>query len=181
MDESKFDSNESKFDLNFGNFDMGEPMLGNLEGMIGLESDEIPVSSRTKEVREDKGRLKSSREQFCKCTEEGKKDHGAFSPKWIVAIQLMDLMNNHGGSLELYDAIFKWHVDNLEAKVAVSEELLHKRLMKRYNLNPTMAHEVSVYVPHAKETVPMPCHDIKAMTIDLLADTSLTDDDCLFF
>ena len=49
FDESKLDSNESKFDSNFRNLDMGEPMLGNLEGTIGLESDKIPTSSKSKD------------------------------------------------------------------------------------------------------------------------------------
>ena len=89
-------------------------------------------------------------------------------------------MNEKGGSVALYDAVFEWHLEHLSTTTSVSANGLHKELVERYNLEPIMPFEVNLELPFSKETVHLACHNAKAMTIDLLTDPRLRDEDFLF-
>ena len=118
--------------------------------------------------------------QFKEYIEHAKKDYRRFSPAMVAAIELMDLMNKKGGSVALYDEIFKWHLDHRSVYESIPSDQLHKKLVERNNLGPTLPFEKTVVLPHSKETLHIPCHDAKAMHIDLLTDPRWTDHDFLF-
>ena len=48
-----------------------------------------------------------------------KRDYFPFPPEYRAAIDLMDLMDKNGCSLTLYEDLFAWHLEHLEAKSAV--------------------------------------------------------------
>jgi hypothetical protein len=93
----------------------------------------------------------------------------------------MYLMNSKGGSLELYEEVFKWHMRHLETQDTVSARVLHSVLAKRYNLGNTMPVEKRTFLPHAKATIDIVTHDCVAQTVDLLTDPRIREDDYLFF
>ena len=69
-------------------------------------------------------------DEFQAYCERGKKDYKSFGAPMKAGIELMEMMNKDGGSLTLYAAIFKWHIENLEAQSTVSPEKLHKTLIE---------------------------------------------------
>ena len=120
-------------------------------------------------------------DDFREYIERAKREYRRYSPEMTAGIELMHLMNTKGGSVTLYDEIFKWHMDHLKTSNTVSAEILHKTLLERHNLGPTLPVEKETYLPHSGETVHIACHDAKAMEVDLLSDPRLCDDDYLFY
>ena len=49
------------------------------------------------------------------------RDNRELKPNWRAAIELMSLMDNKGGSIELYGAVLNWHVRNLFFRPTVQE------------------------------------------------------------
>ena len=117
---------------------------------------------------------------FMEYVKKAKQNHARFSYEMRAAIELMDLMNKKGGSVVLYDAVFQWHIAHTNAEKAISSETLHKTLVNRYYLGPTLPVEKTTILPHSGETVHIACHDAKAMEADLLTDPRWTDEDYLF-
>jgi hypothetical protein len=119
-------------------------------------------------------------QQFEEYCERAQKDYKKMDANLEAAVELMHLMNQKGGSLLLYNALMKWHVKNLQADRAVSAPKLHKTLIDRYNMEGTKPHDIPVYLPFAKETLQIPCHDALAQTFDLLTDPRHAMEDYLF-
>ena len=117
---------------------------------------------------------------FMEYVKKAKQNYARFSYEMRAAIELMDLMNKKGGSVALYDAVFQWHVAHMNAEKPIAAETLHKTLVERYYLGPTLPIEKTTTLPHSGETVHITCHDAKAMEADLLCDPRLTDEDYLF-
>ena len=120
-------------------------------------------------------------EDFRKYVERAKRECRRYSPEMMAGIELMHLMNTKGGSVALYEEIFAWHMDHLTTERTVSSEVLHKTLLERHNLGPTLPVEKETYLPHSGETVHIACHDAKAMLVDLLTDPRWGDNDYLFY
>ena len=118
--------------------------------------------------------------QFKEYVGRAKSDFSSFSADMKAAVELMQLMNSCGGSTTLYDAVFEWHLQHLKVDKTVSADVLHKRLVDRYNLGPTLPYERTVNLPHSKELVKVPCHDWSAQVRDLLTDPRWTDEDWSF-
>ena len=117
----------------------------------------VTVNKRkTKKGEHKEERPEASIHQFEEYCKVGLKDHGAFDLNSMAGIELMRLMNVHGGSLVLYDDIVKWHSKHLKATRPPSHKLLHERLMDRYNMKPKMPFEIAVDLPSSKETVHIP-------------------------
>ena len=120
-------------------------------------------------------------EQFKEYVSKATLDIANFLAEMKAAIELMDMLNRVGGSLQQYDDISKWHVANSDAKGYVSAKKLHKDLRERYNLEWNAPKEMTVVLPHCKETVKLATHNIQRQTIGILTDPRLGDDDYLFF
>ena len=116
-------------------------------------------------------------EEFKECVTKATRDMADFPPEYKAAIELMDMLNRVGGSLQPYDEISKWHVANSDANEYVSAKTLHKKLRERYNLDWNAPKEMTVVLPHCKETVKLATHDIHRQTIGTLTDPRLGDDD----
>ena len=61
-----------------------------------------------------------------------------------------------------------------------SASKLHKMLLERYNLNRILPIEVTVQLPHSKETVKLATHNVRQLTTDILTDPRAVDEDFLF-
>ena len=95
-----------------------------------------------KKVHAGEANNPSRMDEFHAYCKRGKKDYKTFGAPMKAGIELMELMNKNGGSLTLYKAIFKWHVDNLEAQSTASTEKLHKTLIQPYNMEATLPKDV---------------------------------------
>ena len=101
-------------------------------------------------------------------------------PKIVAGVRLKKMLNDIGAPQNLYDEIFKWHVENLEATEIVGTDALHKYLVERSNMEDCMPYEHEVYLPSADATVKVTCHDFMAQIKDLLTDPRISAEDYLF-
>ena len=124
---------------------------------------------------------RSEMEQFKSYVEQAHIQNSHFSPEMKAGIELMHSMNRHGGSLELYDDVSRWHVHHSEKTNYVTAQKLHNSLIERYNLEKTLPKERTVLLPHSKEEVRLATHDVRSQTTDLLTDPRFDDNAYLFF
>ena len=78
-------------------------------------------------VEEGKG-LSSGLDKFKLYVEHARRNRAGMEPSYKAGVKLMHIMNKKGGSLELYEAIFDWHIEHLEDKR--QEKITHDRLFK---------------------------------------------------
>ena len=64
-----------------------------------------------------------------------------------AGVELMHLMDECGGSIKLFDAVFEWHQQHLETTEKVTAAQLIKQLEARYNCAATKPYEVPVTLP----------------------------------
>ena len=126
--------------------------------------------------------LSEQSDKFKEYVARAARDNREFQPNWRAAIELMSLMDNKGGSIELYKAVLNWHVRNLEGNQheKVSPDNLHKTLIERYGMKDVMPYELKVELQSQKGIVPIVCHNCEAQTMDLLTDPRLRPTDLLF-
>ena len=106
--------------------------------------------------------------------------HADLEPKYKAASELMLMMNLSGGSLGLFEKIMAWHVKWADCKKIVDPDDLHKTLKARYNMEKTDPYQVEVKLPCAGATINVVCHDATSMTVDLLTDPRLAQEDYTF-
>ena len=182
LGKSNLGLSQSNLETGKSNLDSGRQIVDNEEFDIVNHGGEgnAPATEEANNVVEEKGPDERPKNQFREYVEEAKKQFHIFSPEMVAAIELMDLMNQKGGSVALFDAVFEWHMEHLKTEKVVSAEKLHRDLVTRYNLGPTLPIEKQVQLPFSKETVDIPCHCAKAQFVDLITDPRWTDNDWLF-
>lgn len=97
-----------------------------------------------------------------------------------AAVELKKMLNDMGAPNNQYDKIFQWHVQNLDAKEAVTSDRLHNFLVERYNMKDCLPYEHDVHLPHSDTIVKVTCHDFMSQLKDLLTDPRLSQEDYLF-
>ena len=98
-----------------------------------------------------------------------------------TGIELMDMLNKKGGSLEMHECLSQWHVKNSSSKDFVSADGLHRFLVKRHGLENLLPKEKTVELPHSKEKVDIATHSFNSMLSNLLTDPRIEDKHYLFF
>ena len=90
-------------------------------------------------------------------------------PNQVAAVELMNLMNTKGGSIELYHAVLEWHVKHLKGnqQETVKADKLHGDLINRYDMEDVLPYEVMTRLDSAQGEVPVVCHDCEAQTISV--------------
>ena len=144
------------------------------------EQEEQPPAKEGEPWNEPEPR-ESKRRMFKEYVERAKIDHKKIPAELAAAIELMDLMNRSGGSVTLYNEVFKWHMDHLNSPCLVSANKLHDTLIERHNLKDTLPCERTVFLPHSKARVNLTCNDCESQSVDLLTDPRIKKQDWLFF
>ena len=154
----------------------GPEVEANGGGPTAAEEPDVEAEEGEPEKSPDMGPLN----QFQEYIRRAKLHQMPLSREMIAAVELMHLMNQHGGSAALYDLLFRWHLEHIDVTKSVSADKLHSKLMERYNLGPTLPKERGVTLPCANDVMLVPLHDFKAQVVDLLTDPRWTDDDFVF-
>ncbi len=99
-----------------------------------------------------------------------------------AATQLMALLSQKRVPLNIYEAVFTWHLENLDAKQFVARDALVKYLRSRYNMEKSMPTKITnLRLPFSKARIDLVIHDAKYQIMSLLTDPRIKDDDYLFF
>ena len=96
-----------------------------------------------------------------------------------AGIELMKLMDECGGSMKLFDAVFKWHQCHLETTDRVTATQLIRQLEARYNCTATKPFEVPVTLPSNNEKILLPLHDVGSQLLNLLTNPQIQEEDYL--
>ena len=167
---------ESEEDEGQGLLNYEEPAL-NEEEMNVTEVEDAASATLEGEEGPSGCQVRSFREYV----ERSHREYAQFSTQMKTGIELMHVINTKGGSLEMYEEVSKWHVENSDAIGHVSAERLHNHLIERYNLGGLLPKERSVFLPSSKVEVSLATHCIKASIADLLTDPRVDDESYLFF
>ena len=97
-----------------------------------------------------------------------------------AGIGLMRLLAERRVPLVLYNDIFQWHTEYLEATKFINRKKLISDLGKRYNMESQHPFVKNLELPHSKARIKLVCHDFKAQLQSLLTDPRIQDDDYLF-
>jgi len=120
------------------------------------------------------------KDDFAAYVAYAKQNYVTLPPECRAGIELMDLLNEYGAPLTLYDQLMKWHMAYDGLNKTVTREELSRKLRRRYNMEATAPYEVKCTLPCSGVTLKVPCHDAGAMLSDLLTDPRITDSDYLF-
>ena len=107
---------------------------------------------------------------------------GPLSLELEAGIQLMALLIKQRAPLNLYNKIFKWHVNNLKATTHTPKNKLLTELKKRYNMTNKGPKVIRNFeLPYSGSIIDLVVQDFKQQVQSLLSDPRFTDDDYLFF
>lgn len=115
-----------------------------------------------------------------------------FTANEAKAIKLMNTLRQTKASLDTYEAVMKWHVQETgeiqeheglgASKSYISRKSLFKFLRKRYNIHPNSYNVVrEITLPSSKAKARIVLHDARAVIQSLLTDPRIRDEDYLFF
>ena len=159
----------------------------NEPGVPDTESGSPPSEPGGGVLDEDDGstkleaKVRQIRDGFREYCSYAKKHFIPMDPELAAATELMNLLNLHGISLNMYDKLFDWHIKHLAASQKVSSKDLLTRLRKRVNMEDTFAHEAVVELPSSGALARIPCFDFAVQLRDLLTDPRIKCEDYLFF
>ena len=126
---------ERKLDLVVAKLDLAASETAAADGNFAAREDTRGVEANAGETGNNKREPdEGPMLQFANYIECAKMENMSFDAETKAAIELMDLMNNKGGSTSLYHAIFDWHMKHLKTQSAVSADTLHMTLLKRHNI-----------------------------------------------
>ena len=98
-----------------------------------------------------------------------------------AGIALMHTLGNKRAPLNLYDAIYDWHMEHLDAKKSMSRKKLMTKLSKRYNMEDKAPKIKKATLPFSKITVSLVVHDMFQQIQSILTDPRIKPEDFLFF
>jgi hypothetical protein len=101
-------------------------------------------------------------------------------PEIEAGVSLFSILSNKRVPLCVYDAIYKWHTQNLQATEFVGRETLMNKLNERYNMERCRPFTRKVELPHSHARIDLVCHDMGSQIQSLLTDPRITDEDFLF-
>lgn len=99
----------------------------------------------------------------------------------VAGIKLLRLLVIKRAPLNLYDAIFEWHGESLDAHKYVSRQSLIKELNARYELEQMKPYMRQLELPFTKARIKAVHHDAKAQVISMLTDPRIKNEDYLFW
>ena len=118
---------------------------------------------------------------FKEYTEDCRKNRYTLTPDIEAGVSLMRILTAKRVPLNVYDAIFKWHTENLKATHFVPRKKLMTKLSKRYNMERCRPYVKKLELPFSKSRIDLVCHDMGSQIQSLLTDPRISDDDYLFF
>ena len=121
--------------------------------------------------------LRSFEEYVADC----QKNRWELSPNIQAGVSLFRVLSEKRVPLNVYDAIFQWHTENLEATKFVTRDTLLSTLSKRYNMDRCKPYTRKLELPHSKVHIDLVCHDMGSQIQSLLTDPRISDEDYLFF
>jgi hypothetical protein len=139
------------------------------------EADELP------DTEDDEYFDLGMMDNFKKYTEHAAKNYCGLKPEYEAGIELLRMLANKRAPLNLYDAVFKWHTNNLKASKFVTRKTLLRKLNERYNMGGKEPFVKKLELPHSKARIKLVCHDAQAQMESLLTDPQIKDEDWLFF
>ena len=110
----------------------------------------------------------------------------------MSSIRLLLRLRNTKASLNTYDSVMTWHLEDTgkkrvdetlgQCKDFISRHKVYKALNSRYSFSQDCGYELhSVKLPHSNTSVDIVRYNAKAAIMSLLTDPRLCDDDYLFF
>ena len=120
-------------------------------------------------------------DDFHKYTQQAYKNHCSLTSEDHAGIELLELLAKARAPLNLYDNIYKWHTNNLDAVKVVPHKALLLNMKKRYHLNESAPRLLkSITLPHSRACVDLVVHDFKWQVQSLLTDPRIRQCDYLF-
>ena len=105
-----------------------------------------------------------------------------FTPEVAAGVELMHLLSVKRVPLCLYDEIYKWHLDNMQAQSKMPRKTLLKKLSTRYYMDNKAPQIVkNVLLPQTNVYVDLVIHLFREQAQSLLTDPRIKDEDLLFF
>ena len=149
------------------------------------DDDYMPQPTYKKEATKS---LQAFREYVAKA----KRNFIPFTAEEKNAVKLMYTLWKKKATLDTYDSVMEWHLratgaiqDHESAfskgSDAVSRDVLMKKLLLRYNMNPKWFNMTTINLPSSGARVPIVMHDAREMVVSLLTDPRLRDEDHLHF
>ena len=120
------------------------------------------------------------RRAFADYAQDSAQNRAWMEPENLAAVELMHLLNISRAPLSLFDALMKWHTNNMEASKCITRRTLLDDLRARYNMSTTVPYQVSATLPCSEVKVQIPCHDTMQMAMDLLTDPHIEETDYLW-
>ena len=120
-------------------------------------------------------------EDFRKYSDSSYQNRCSLTAEDCAGIELLEVLAKARAPLNLYDFVYKWHVNNLDAVKVVTQKSLLVNMKKRYHLNnssPKLSQ--SVTLPHSLACVDLVVHDFKWQVQSLLTDPRICQSDYLF-
>ena len=118
-------------------------------------------------------------EKYCAMS---KKDRLGLPPDLKAATQLMALLSKKRVPLNVYDEVFKWHLDNQRATKFITRKHLIKKLNERYNMDKAKPVQLTnLRLPFSGSRINLVIQDAKYQIQLLLTDPRIKDNDYLFF
>jgi len=120
-------------------------------------------------------------EDFRKYSDASYQNRCSLTAEDCAGIELLEVLAKARAPLNLYDFIYKWHVNNLDAAKVVTQKSLLVNMKKRYHLNnssPKLSR--SITLPHSRACVDLVVHDFKWQVQSLLTDPRICQSDYLF-
>lgn len=109
-----------------------------------------------------------------------KKNYRGLCPEYVAGVELMKVLLDKGAALILYDFIYAWHLEHMEADSMVSREVLMKKLESRYGMENSRPYEKKILLPHSQVWVKIVVHDVIQQIKSLLTDPRVQPGDYLF-
>jgi hypothetical protein len=88
----------------------------------------------------------------------------------------MDILGNSGAPLGLYNAIFDWHTQNMEAKSPITRNNLIASLETKYDQSDAKPFLKKCYLPSIDKVIKLVVHDAASQLKAILTHPSIKDD-----
>jgi len=120
-------------------------------------------------------------EDFRKYSDDSYKNRCSLTAEDCAGIELLEVLAKARAPLNLYDHIYKWHVNNLDAVKVITQKSILVNMKRRYHLNNSSPELTkSVILPHSRACVDLVVHDFKWQVQSLLTDPRICQSDYLF-
>ena len=93
-----------------------------------------------------------------------------------AGVQLMQLLGRVGAPLSIYNAVYEWHIQNMEANYIVTRKNLLSTLEKKYDRKDSKPCLKKCYLPCVDKVVKLVVHDATAQLKAILTHPSIKDE-----